>query len=80
MSTNTSRNDERLSRIALANAKDRAGKGWALLGEQIQEALVLAEACAIISQNEENSGWERAAALVDEAREGFRSDVVGYAD
>lgn len=39
---------DRMHKIALERAKARAGKGWGLLGEQFQEALLAREAMMLV--------------------------------
>ena len=59
--------DHRIREIISA-AKERAGSGWALLGPDLQAALIDAESLKVISANSDNPGYERAAKLVDSVR------------
>ena len=54
---------EQMAANARTEAKARAGAGWSLLGEELQEALVARETLALISANQENDGWQRAGLL-----------------
>lgn len=48
---------------AVKAAKAKAGAGWSLLGQELREGLVAREILNIIIANEENDGYQKAAAL-----------------
>jgi hypothetical protein len=59
-------NSQHLYMQAYEQARENAGEGWKLLGHDLRAGLVAYQVCLIISQNEENAGYEKAAKLVDE--------------
>jgi hypothetical protein len=63
-------NNDRLLKMATTAACAKAGTGWRLLGADLRKALVAYEALAIIGQNGDNPGYEKAAVLATAVMQG----------